>query len=121
MPKVVGAVYENLSARFKGVFTYEEEEFTIGTTPVLIRSSDIERVSLLVQNTGLTTFYIGPSPAVSATRGIRLGPTGGLASMDVYEDSILPAVSWYAVSSAPGGTLYVLSTKRVTIFPREEE
>lgn len=120
MPEIVGAVYENLAARFKGVFTYEEEEFTIGTTPVLIRGNDIERVSLLVQNTGATVFYIGPSAGVSATRGIRLGPTGGLASMDVYEDSILPAVSWYAVSSAGGGTLYVLSTKRVTIFPSGE-
>lgn len=109
---VTGAIYENLKARFKGIFRHVESEHTVGTTPAKILGHDVERVSILFSNLGTSTIIIAPSPAVSTTRGIRIGPQGGKVSIDVYEDSILPALEWHALSDAAGGALYVLYTKR---------
>ena len=120
MMKVFGAALEYLRGRFKGDLGHREEDFTVGTAVIEVAHGDAERVSLTFVNLGATTLYIAPSINVSAAWGMRLAANGGTVSMNVVDDSLLPALNWRAMGSAPAGVLYVLSVRRSSIRTEAE-
>lgn len=121
MLKLHGAVLEFLRDRFKGALSPEEHEFVVAAAQIEVAPGDSERVTITFVNLGATTIYIAPSLAVGAGRGMRLGPTGGMISMNVEEDSLLPALNWFAFGSGPAGVLYTLSVRRNRLLDAEEE
>lgn len=120
MAEVFGAVLEFLQSRFRGALAHTEEEFTVGTAVVEVAHGDAERVSLTFVNLAATTLYLAPSVNVSATHGIRLAANGGTVSLNVVDDSLLPALNWRAMGSGADGALFVLSVRRTTIKPEAE-
>lgn len=112
MPRPYGAVEKALQVRFGGLCNYRKATLTVGVAQGVVASNDPERVSLLFINLGAAAIYVAPGVGVSSIAGIRIGPAGGGVSVDIYEDSILPAVEWYAISDAAGGVLFVLQTFR---------
>lgn len=116
MGQLYGAALEFLQDRFKGVLTVLEGEFVTAATLIQVVSGDADRVSLTLVNLGATVIYVSPSLDVSATHGIRLGPNGGTVAMNVEEDSLLSACSWYAISPGGAGALYGLWVRRTRIM-----
>lgn len=120
MAVIYGAMVEYLRRLFGGDFSVSDESITVGVAPILACQGDAERVSLTLVNLGATTLYIAPTAEVSATRGIRLGPTGGTTAMNLFQDALLPALPWYVVGDGAGGTLFLLTARRDRLVKPEE-
>lgn len=114
-----GAALDYLQRRFAGFLRERETEPSIGTAVSVAVPGSSERVSLLVVNLSANTVYLGTSPNVSSTRGIRLAPNGGLISMSIDEDSLLPTLQWYAIATGAASALYVLAIQREVGAPAE--
>ena len=85
-----------------------ESTYTIGTTPASLGSTPGGvRVGLMLSNTGATNFAIGFAAGVAITTGALILP-GGTYNLDWYYDGDLVSRVLYAVSSAAGGTLYMV-------------
>ena len=115
MAEIFGAVLEYLRARFKGELGHDELEFTVGTQAVLVAPGSGERVSITFVNLGATQLYLSPSLQASTTHGLRLAANGGTVSMNVEEDSLLPALCLCASGSGADGVLFVLTVFRSSI------
>ncbi len=115
MSKVYGAALEYLESRFKGHLGHDEIEFTVGTDAIPVAPGSGERVSLTFVNLAATQLYLAPSLEVAATHGLRLAANGGTVSMNVEEDSLLPALGWWCVSSGANGALFVLTVFRSSL------
>jgi len=109
-----GAGYDYLAKTFGGSLSHSVEAVSVGTARVLASPHDGERVSLTFVNLGTTVVYISPEPLVSTTRGIRLGPSGGMVGVNVTQDATLPMAEWWAAGDAAGGTLFVIRGRRET-------
>lgn len=120
MGQTKGIMVDYLRREFGGDFSILETSLAVGTAPLLAIQGDVERVSLTFVNLAATTLYILPKPEVSATRGLRLGATGGTIALNLFQDTLLPALSWYVVGSGADGTLFILSARRDRII-REDE
>lgn len=112
--EVIGAVYKYVSKFYGGPCREQETTFTVGTAAVQVAARDFERVTLVLINLSDTGVYVSPFAGVSTTRGIYLSPAGGSLTLNIFEDSILPAVEWFAISSAADKTLYRLIVRRET-------
>jgi hypothetical protein len=85
-----------------------DSDFTVATTAVALNSSrGLQRIGVLLSNTGATNFAISYSSAVTITTGILLLP-GGTFSSDWYYDGDLVERQLWAISSAAGGTIHML-------------
>lgn len=84
------------------------ETDTVGTTPVTILRNNPNRVAWVIVNLSLNDVFILPAEDPSATKGIRLGPSGGSASANWLEDMELVAWEWKAVASGAGSAILVL-------------
>lgn len=73
----------------------------VGTALVRITDTDGTRRGIRFRNTGATTVYLGGSGVTAQTAIVQLGPG------DLWEESLAAAASWWAVSSAAGGTLAI--------------
>jgi hypothetical protein len=62
----------------------------------------------MVMNLSLNEVYIGPFGDVSATRGVRLGPSGGFMRLTHREDFSLVGYEWYAVATGAASDVLVL-------------
>jgi len=71
---------------------------TIGTTSTRLVIQNPQRVAFLVVNLSANTIYVAPTGVVSATTGIRLGPTGGQVAVLWKEDLVLPALEWSIIA-----------------------
>lgn len=85
-----------------------DSDYTIGTTATALSSNrGLQRVGLIVSNTGSTNFAISYTAGVTITTGVLLLP-GGTFNSDWYYDGDLVSRTLYAVSSAAGGTLHMI-------------
>ena len=84
-----------------------ESTATIGTTATAIGNGKQQRLGILVSNTGATNFAIGFNPALTIATGALLLP-GGTYNLDWYYDGDLVLRPLFAISSAGGGTLYIV-------------
>lgn len=116
-----GAALAYLDKMFKGEFREAESVQTVGTATLKVFNYDSERVSATFVNLGATVLYIAPTAEVAALRGMRLAPSGGTISMNIFQDGNLPTCEWFVMGSAAGGTLYTLIARRETETPPETE
>jgi hypothetical protein len=58
-----------------------------------------------------------PLSGVTFAGGIHIGAAGGVISFDVFEDLVLPAYDWYAISDAVNQPLLVVEVVRDTETP----
>ena len=117
--QLYGAAAEYLSAQFGGSFDSPDTYPLIGTTPEKILTFSGDRVGLLVMNLSANEIHLGPTPEVSASQGMLLGPSGGSVSMSIVEDFMLPTLEWWAVAAGANSVLMVLPMKRFALNGRE--
>ena len=119
MPLHRPAVMLVMERLFGGIMEADTDVVTVGTSVVELIGDDFERTSVGFVNLGAAAVLIATDREVSTTRGIRLAPLGGGAFFDVFEDGILPAVAWHAVSAGVGNAVTVMRVKRDVRFPEE--
>lgn len=119
--EILGAVYKYVSKFYGGPCREEEAEFTVGVNRIQVAPRDFERVTLVLINLGANPVYVSPFPTVLTTRGIYLSAAGGSLTLNIFEDSILPAVEWWAISGGAGNTVYRLTVRRETALKESEE
>jgi hypothetical protein len=111
---VYGAALEFLQKRFGGLF----REVTTQVVTSIVRAQIVEpsgeRVSLTIVNLGGSEVFIDPTSGVSSTRGIRISPNGGLFSVNVDQDALLPTLQWFGVATAGNPEVYILEIRRDT-------
>jgi hypothetical protein len=102
---------QTLLAEFYGgslITLPHDSDYTIGTTPTALNSGrGLQRIGVLISNTGATNFAISYSPTITITTGVLLLP-GGTFNSDWYYDGDLISRALYAVSSGAGGTLHMI-------------
>ena len=81
--------------------------FTVGTTAVAITPPSSPALGITFSNTGATNIAIRTAQTVTITTGILLLP-GGSVDVKWYEDFDMLSYDWFAISSAGGGTLFVV-------------
>jgi len=113
MPRQLeGAAAEFLRARFGGELTVNSGSGSIGTTAELALDNDGERLQYTFVNLSQNTIYVGFNANVSATSGIKLGPSGGSIVVDVESDGMLPTINLFAVADGANSDYYYQISKR---------
>ena len=113
----IGAARQYTQDQLGGPCVENESAPTSTATVSVAVDGNGDRVGLLIVNLGSNVVYIGLSSAVSATNGIELAGSGGLASFDVRDDFTLPSRRWWCISPTGSSQLYVLEINRVTLTP----
>ena len=85
---------------------------SIGTTVDTALKNNPDRVFWLIINLSGNVVYVALSRDVSTTKGIRLDPNGGWASMSADEDGEAVAYEVFAVATAAASAIYVLEIKK---------
>jgi len=117
---IYGAVAEEMARRFGGRVVSETQTFNWVAGAQLLAAHDAERVGLLLVNIGTEDAMLWIDPQVSVTRGIVLAANGGLLSMSVDIDLVLPSLQWWAVGSgALAKIVSVIYIRRDTSVPKE--
>ncbi len=112
---------EGLLKKSLGVTTYERISaagVTIGTTAARVVRNSPNRVAFVFINLSVNSIYIAPIITPSATRGIRVGPSGGLLRVVWDEDFSLTGYEWNAVASAAASEYFLIE---LLTAPEEEE
>ena len=82
----------------------------IDTTTKQLLPADPDRVGILIINLGTGIVYVSWLEGVSATNGIRLGPSGGNVSLSAPEDASLVTRAWFAMASADNQAFFIAET-----------
>jgi hypothetical protein len=107
------AVVARLEERYGGAFRFVESIINVLTAPTVIVGDNFERVHLTIINvSGANSAMIAPSALVSATRGFRISTNGGMLSVNVEQDAILPALGWMGFGLGGNPDVYVLQIIR---------
>ncbi|MDW8005042.1 MAG: hypothetical protein RMI04_09555 [Thermofilaceae archaeon] len=107
-----GGVWEYLRRRY-GKLPYPET-YTLSIPEKIIRQvarENPDRIQLLVVNNGDYPVYLNFFPDVSEISGIRLQEKGGILSLFVDEDGILPTFALYAYSPFGPAYLFIVEIK----------
>lgn len=84
---------------------------SIGTTPERVLRRNPNRIGWTIINLSANTVYLAFNGNVSATRGILLDPSGGLAGSWIEEDGELTQKEVWLVASGAGSAVYVIETE----------
>ena len=98
-------------SRFGRLAYPEVSGFTIGSAARQILKDDADRVQYIIFNTGDYPVFVGWSPDVSQTKGVRIPEKGGSFSANWEEDGILPAYGVWAVAPFGNTTVYILEIR----------
>lgn len=121
MPQVSGgAALEYLGRLFHGSFRDYEEVVLVSGAVIPLVGGDADRVSLTLVNLGTVAVYVSPEPNVTAARGIRLGGGGGLLSFNVWQDSILPILPLWSMTTVANQPVFIIRVRRETIIKPDE-
>lgn len=104
MPKHLGALADIIQRTF-GVATrtrVSDAGATIGVAISTILRQNPNRLAATIINLGGSAIYVAPLGAPSATRGIRLAPTGGSVILKWDEDFDVLGYEWAAIADAAG-------------------
>lgn len=86
-----------------------ETDCSVGTSPVLCLPSDPGRTEDVVSNTGTSSCSVSHQNTVTLAKGLLLAASGGFLSENFYFDFTLPTEQLWAVCSASGGTLHIIT------------
>lgn len=81
---------------------------SVGLTAAQLVRQDPNRPSFLLVNLSVNEMYAGPFQDVSATKGIRLTPTGGNLSVWWEEDGMVVTREWWVVSVGAASSLLIV-------------
>jgi hypothetical protein len=84
-----------------------ESDYTVGTTAVLIGSTNFQRLGVIVSNTGSVNAAIGFSPNVTITTGLLL-LQGGVFVLTWFFDLELVQRPLYAIGASASATLHMV-------------
>lgn len=115
-----GAARAFTEAALGGPCNEFEDSVTVQTTATSIVNNSPDRVGLVIINLGANDIYIGLTPAVSTTNGIKLPANGGSVSMNVRDDFILPSRQWWGIANGGTSATYELEETRSIYTPPEE-
>ena len=107
-----GAALESIQRRYGGLPAAKSTIIQLGLTIVEVCPNDSERLSLVFVNLGGGVVYLAPDPSVSATRGIVIGPSGGSVSMTERDDTLMPTLQWFGLSTLAATDCYLLTVRR---------
>lgn len=103
---------EYLYEKFGGEFESDSTVVAVGTTAIVVRDGDGERSVLGFVNLSANTIRVHPIRGATSSRGIILNASGGLVSVNLIEDFMLPSLPWDAVASGAGSDLLVFWCRR---------
>lgn len=83
----------------------------VGNTAIEILRQDPDRLGFVIINLSVNDLYIGPFQNVSATKGIKIPPSGGSAVIIWDEDFESVGKQWYGLASAAASA--VLTTEYI--------
>ena len=118
--RVVGAALESLHKRYGGLFDPRVTTGQAITTAANIVPADAERVFLAIINLSPNNLFIVPQGVPSQTRGIKLGPLGGMLIATEPIDGIIPALEWNGVADAINTDWTAISVRRDVLLPSEK-
>lgn len=84
---------------------------SVSTGVTVVAQNNPDRLFLLVINLSDTALYLGFFPDVSATKGILLAATGGMASFSAEEDGELVGYEFSIYSSADNKAIFVFEVE----------
>ena len=84
----------------------------VGTTAIVVLKNNPDRVFWLIMNLSDNIIYLALKSDVSSSKGIRLDPHGGYASMSAEEDGEAPAYEVHALATAAASNIYVLEIEK---------
>ena len=89
------------------VFT-NREQTQVTTADRVIAKQNPKRLGLVVVNLSANIVYIRPIAAASATEAIQLNASGGMVSMNVHDDFVLPTMEWHGLGAAVNLAILVI-------------
>jgi hypothetical protein len=81
---------------------------TIGTSPIRILYNNPDRFAWIIINLSNFDVYVGWTPDVGPTKGVKLDPNGGNVISLADEDLELTGYEVYARAAASNCSIYVL-------------
>jgi len=114
-----GIVLDDLARRYGGIFREVITTPTIATLPIKVVTYNPERVALVVVNGGSQNKYLSPRENVSATNGITIPVLGGIWTINIIEDFILPSLEWWMIGTAVPQAPWILEIVREAVFKEE--
>lgn len=110
--KAYGAALEAIQSRYGGLCAVSSTTLQLGLTALSVCPADPERIFLAIVNLGANAVHLAPDPLVSATRGIFLGPGGGVIGFNERDDSLMPTLQWFGVAAGAANDCYLLTVRR---------
>lgn len=107
-----GAVQQLIEAEVGGRFTVRERSVTVPAAAVEILPNNPERAAYLLANTGAVLLQLGWRLPVAAPDAVPIAANGGVLSVTVREDFILPTWNVYGVVAAGNTTVRVVEVIR---------
>ena len=77
----------------------------VGVTVGQLARQNPNRIGLLFMNVSLNNMYVGFWNDVSASKGIRLGASGGFYKSVWFEDFEMPAYEWFAIADGAASNI----------------
>lgn len=115
MTEKIGAVYEYLAKMYGGLVATRESTVVVAVTRTELVGNNPDRVELTFCNVGPEAAFVFTSFQDFASGvGIRIGPSGGLMTVNVVEDSVLPSLGWRGKASPNPTTLFMMEVIRET-------
>lgn len=108
------AAQDYLAAAYGGQFSEVIKDVTADVGVAVLRDLDPEAISMDVSNLSANPVYIGVDNKVSATRGFLVAANGGLLSVNVREDGLLPTRRWWCIAPAGASAVLVTTVHRYT-------
>ncbi len=81
---------------------------TVGTAAAQMFRLDADRVGATVVNLSANKVWVGPFRDVASTKGILLGPNGGMLVIRWDEDFLLVGAEWYAIANAANSRIITI-------------
>lgn len=79
---------------------------TVGVAAGIILRSDPRRLAATIVNLSAVAIYVAPGREVSATKGIRLAPSGGSLILVWDEEFELLGWEWWALADAAASAVF---------------
>jgi len=80
----------------------------LGTSVGTVLRPDPRRLAAIIVNLSGGSIHVGPSRAVSATRGIRIPASGGSLQLIWDEDFDVVGWEWYGIADLAASDVYTL-------------
>lgn len=106
MPNLRDVIDSRFGVRTEAAVNREGD--TVGTTQQTILAANPRRLAATIVNLGAAAIYLSPDSTVSASRGVRIAPSGGTFGLVFDEDFDLVAYPWVAIADAAGTPVFVV-------------